>query len=210
MRGCKSIQKHVKIYNISTPLPPSPPLLHIIQMFSILLHTLSINLHIFWPVLHIFVEWYVRMRDICGKFIKKLYQLRSEVLVEREAFQKRFLVLVHLEKKKKTKPREYCYQKMITSLRCICLNFYIYSIIFMNLLEFALCIITIFQRIVNRRRRKLKRLTVLSWSKDILQSSRALPPACTVIFLLSPSKWGPHLWSWWCWCLFRVLCASKM
>lgn len=100
MRGCKSIQKHVKIYNISTPLPPSPPLLHIIQMFSILLHTLSINLHIFWPVLHIFVEWYVRMRDICGKFIKKLYQLRSEVLVEREPFQKRFLVLVHLEKKK--------------------------------------------------------------------------------------------------------------
>lgn len=179
-------------------------------MFSILLHTLSINLHIFWPVLHIFVEWYVRMRDICGKFIKKLYQLRSEVLVEREPFQKRFLVLVHLEKKKKNKTSRILLSKNDNKPKMYLSNFYIYSIIFMNLLEFALCIITIFQRIVNRRRRKLKRLTVLSWSKDILQSSRALPPACTVIFLLSPSKWGPHLWSWWCWCLFRVLCASKM
>lgn len=144
------------------------------------------------------------------KIYKEVVSVKKRSVSWTRAFSKTFPSLSPSRKKKKTKPREYCYQKMITSLRCIC-RISIYTLLFLWIYwNYALCIITIFQRIVNRRRRKLKRLTVLSWSKDILQSSRALPPACTVIFLLSPSKWGPHLWSWWCWCLFRVLCASKM
>lgn len=76
MRGCKSIQKHVKIYNIFPPTLLSL-LLHIIQMFSILLHTLCTNLHIFWRVLHIFVEWFRKNEYLRGKLIKGLYQLRN-------------------------------------------------------------------------------------------------------------------------------------